>query len=147
MTSHLSHQLPHTVRSFLLRQMFCSRNYSSITLPTSPSQTPIAMSTMSTRSSKRQRTSKDEPYQLIYWPGIPGRGEHVRLALEEAGAKYSDVSNESKDGINAVLSQIGDKNVGDEHNPPPFAPPILKHGELCISQTANILMYLGPQLG
>lgn len=102
---------------------------------------------MSTRSSKRQRTSKDEPYQLIYWPGIPGRGEHVRLAFEEAGANYSDVSNESKDGIKAVLSQISDKNVGDEHNPPVLAPPILKHGELCISQTPNILMYLGPQLG
>lgn len=102
---------------------------------------------MSTRSSKRQRTSKDVPYELIYWPGIPGRGEHIRLALEEAGASYKDVSNASKDGINATLAQISDKNVGDEHNPPPLAPPVLKHGDLTISQTPNILMYLGPRLG
>jgi glutathione S-transferase len=104
-------------------------------------------SNMSSPSRKRQRTSQEAPYELIYWPGIPGRGEHIRLALEEAGASYSDVSNQSQDGMQAVLSQISDKNMGDEHNPPPLAPPILKHGELCISQTPNILMYLGPKLG
>ena len=102
---------------------------------------------MSTRSSKRQRTSKDVPYQLLYWPGIPGRGENIRVAFEEAGVSYSDVCNESKDGMQALLAQISDKNTGDEHNPPPLAPPILKHGELCLSQTPNILMYLGPHLG
>lgn len=102
---------------------------------------------MSTQSSKRQRTSKDVPYELVYWPGIPGRGEHIRLAFEEAGESYHDVSNESKDGVQAVLQQISDQNMGDEHNPPPLAPPILRHGELCISQTPNILMYLGPHLG
>ena len=26
------------------------------------------------------------PYELYYWPGIQGRGEYVRLALEDAGA-------------------------------------------------------------
>ncbi len=103
--------------------------------------------TMSTRNSKRQRTSKDVPYELIYWPGIPGRGEHIRLVLEGAGASYKDTSNETKDGVQAVLAQISDENMGDEHNPPPLAPPVLKHGELAISQTPNILMYLGPQLG
>jgi len=102
---------------------------------------------MSTRSSKRQRTSKDEAYELLYWPGIPGRGEHVRLAFEEAGVSYKDTSNEAKDGIKVIMAQINDKNLGDEHNPPPLAPPILKHGELLLSQTPNILMYLGPQLG
>jgi hypothetical protein len=25
-------------------------------------------------------------YELYYWPGIQGRGEFIRLALEEAGA-------------------------------------------------------------
>jgi hypothetical protein len=27
-------------------------------------------------------------YELYYWPGIQGRGEFVRLALEEASADY-----------------------------------------------------------
>jgi glutathione S-transferase len=95
---------------------------------------------------KRQKTSKDVPYELIYWPGIPGRGEHVRLALEEAGASYTD-SAHVENGIKLVLSQIDTKNLGDANNPPPLAPPILKHGDLLISQTSNILLYLGPRLG
>ncbi len=102
---------------------------------------------MSTRSSKRQKTSIDTPYELIYWPGIPGRGEHIRLAFEATGTKYVDVSNATDAGVKAVMAQISGENLGDEHNPPPLAPPVLKHGELLISQTSNILLYLGPQLG
>jgi glutathione S-transferase len=98
---------------------------------------------MATRSSKRQKT---EPYELIYWPSLPGRGEHIRLAFEEAGVEYSDTAH-IKDGVKTVLAQISDKNLGDEHNPPPLAPPILKHGDLIINQTPNILLYLGPKLG
>lgn len=95
--------------------------------------------------SKRQRSSKDVPYELIYWPGIPGRGEHIRLVLEEAGATYTDTA-QVKDGMQLVTSQIDDKNRGDTENPPPFAPPILKHGDLLIYQTPNILQYLGRRL-
>ena len=102
---------------------------------------------MSTRSSKRQKTTKDTPYELIYWPGIPGRGEHIRLAFEETGTDYVDVSNATEAGVKAVMAQISTENLGDEHNPPPLAPPVLKHGDLLISQTPNILMYIGPQLG
>lgn len=102
---------------------------------------------MSTRSSKRQKTSKDTPYELIYWPSIPGRGEHIRLAFEETKTEYLDVSNATEAGVKAVLGQISQENLGDEYNPPPLAPPVLKHGELLISQTSNILLYLGPQLG
>ena len=29
-------------------------------------------------------------YELYYWPGIQGRGEFVRLALEEADAEYDE---------------------------------------------------------
>jgi len=102
---------------------------------------------MSTRSSKRQKTAKvHAPFELVYWPGIPGRGEHVRLALEEAGAEYTDTARIDH-GMNTVLELISDKNLGDDTNPPPFAPPILKHGDLTISQTPNILLYLGPKLG
>ena len=101
--------------------------------------------TMSTRSSKRQRTTKDAPYELIYWPGIPGRAEHIRLALEEAGASYTDTALTKEKAVPAVMAQINAQNTGDAHNPPPLAPPILKHGDLTIGQTPNILMYLGSQ--
>ena len=33
-----------------------------------------------------------QAYELFYWPGIQGRGEYVRLALEEAGVDYVDVA-------------------------------------------------------
>lgn len=91
------------------------------------------------------------PYELIYWPGIPGRGEFIRLALEEGGAEYTDTAQEEArekgKGMEKVAAQIDPENVGDEFNPPPLAPPILKHGDLVISQMPNILLYLGPKLG
>ncbi|RYC53838.1 hypothetical protein CHU98_g12370 [Xylaria longipes] len=95
---------------------------------------------------KRQKSTKDIPYELIYWPGIPGRGEFIRLALEEGGADYTDTAHTEK-GMDQTLAQIDDQNVGDANNPPPLAPPILRHGDLLISQTPNILLYLGPRLG
>ena len=100
----------------------------------------------SANPAKRQKSSKDVPYQLIYWPGIPGRGEHIRLALEEAAAEYTDSAHE-KNGIKKVMAAIDPKSKGDDLNPPTCAPPILKHGDLTINQTPNILLYLGPRLG
>ena len=94
--------------------------------------------------SKRQRSSAQEStskYELLYWPGVPGRGEHIRLLLEDAGAPYLDALSAP-----LILSQISDKNVGNAENPPPLAPPILKHGSVLLSQTSNILMYLGQEL-
>jgi glutathione S-transferase len=80
-------------------------------------------------------------YQLFYWPEIQGRGEFVRLALEDAGAAYDDVAR-SKAGMSRMMAMM---NGGrDEH--PPFAPPFLKSGKLVIAQVANILFYLGPRL-
>lgn len=101
---------------------------------------------MSAPAPKRQKTGDDTVYELIYWPGSPGRGEHVRLALEAGGANYTDTAHETK-GIDKVLAQVSDKNIGDDLNPPPLAPPVLQHGDLLISQTPNILLYLGPKLG
>jgi glutathione S-transferase len=71
-------------------------------------------------------------YELFYWPAIQGRGEFVRLALEDAGASYRDVWRESE---SMALS------------PHALAAPYLKAGKLVIPQTANILLYLGPRLG
>lgn len=96
---------------------------------------------------KRQKLAKDVPYRLVYWPGLPGRGEHVRLALEEAGAEYSDTAF-TDGGIDEVLAFVQGTVPDDGINLPPCAPPILKHGDsLVISQTPNILQYLGTRLG
>jgi glutathione S-transferase len=80
-------------------------------------------------------------YELYYWPDIQGRGEYVRLALEEAGADYADVAR-SERGMAAMMRMM-------EASPgtPPFAPPFLKAGKLVIGQTANILLYLGSRHG
>ena len=80
-------------------------------------------------------------YQLFYWPEIQGRGEFVRLALEEAGVAYDDVAR-SKAGMERMMSMMN----GGREKRPPFAPPFLKVGELLIAQMANILFYLGPRL-
>jgi glutathione S-transferase len=79
-------------------------------------------------------------YELFYWAGIQGRGEFVRLALEEAGADYVDVAREAG-GEGAMLRLLD----GEEVEQPPFAPPYLRAGGRLIGQTANILLYLGPR--
>ncbi|HET6431432.1 glutathione S-transferase [Dyella sp.] len=79
-------------------------------------------------------------YQLYYWTGIPGRGEFVRLALEDAGAEYTDVAR--VEGDRALQPFLDGKHAGA----PPFAPPFLKVGRTVIAQVANILHYLGPPL-
>ena len=80
-------------------------------------------------------------YELYYWPSIQGRGEFVRLALEDAGADYVDVARRPK-GMAAMMRFMESSAI----ERPPFAPPFLKAGKLVIAQTANILFYLGPRL-
>jgi glutathione S-transferase len=84
-------------------------------------------------------------YELYYWPSIQGRGEFVRLALEEADADYVDVARKpgKGGGVPALLRFLD----GTRLKHPPFAPPFLKAGELVIGQTANILLYLGARHG
>lgn len=82
------------------------------------------------------------PYQLLYWDGLQGRGEFVRLALEEAGIAYVDVARR-KGGMPKLMASLD----GDKVDHPSFAPPVLKVGELLIGQTANILQYLGTKHG
>jgi glutathione S-transferase len=80
-------------------------------------------------------------YELYYWPEIQGRGEFVRLALEEGGADYVDVAR--RPGGTSTMMKLLD---GSRLKRPPYAPPFLKAGNLMIGQTANILHYLGPRL-
>lgn len=84
-------------------------------------------------------------YQLHYWPGIQGRGEFIRLALEAAGTPYVDVARgdaANGQGLPALLHCLQDASV----TRPPFACPVLVDGKQVIAQTAAILLYLGPRL-
>ena len=108
---------------------------------------------MSERSAKKQRTQPR--YELLYHPGIPGRGEFIRLAFEAAGVPYTDVANENKNGYSQVQKICMNKgNESSDGNPPVFSPPALrvpgagKDGQaLVISQTPNMLFYLGERIG
>jgi glutathione S-transferase len=84
------------------------------------------------------------PYQLYYWPSIQGRGEFIRLALEDAGASYTDVARlpESEGGGVAALFRF---LRGEAPGARPFAPPFLIAGELVIAQTTNVLAYLASR--
>jgi glutathione S-transferase len=84
-------------------------------------------------------------YHLYYWPGIQGRGEFVRLALEEAAADYVDYAllpPKRGGGVPAMLKFLQARGIAR----PPFAPPFLRAGRQLIAQTANILLFLGPRL-
>jgi glutathione S-transferase len=84
-------------------------------------------------------------YELYYWPQIQGRGEFIRLALEEAGADYVDVARlpASRGGGDGAIERV---LRHARNGRTPFAPPILKAGRALIAQTAGILQYLGPPL-
>ena len=79
-----------------------------------------------------------DKYFLYYWPSIQGRGEFIRLALEDAGAAYSDVAR-GPGGVQKMMKVMQRSHV--------FAPPFLVHGRVVLAQTANVLLYLGPRLG
>jgi len=80
-------------------------------------------------------------YELYYWPTIQGRGEFVRLALEEAGSEYVDVARDGRKGygVPRLLRILAGREGGEL----PFAPPFLKAGRRVVAQTANILLFLG----
>src|ERR1700719_2057186 len=84
-------------------------------------------------------------YEFFYWPEIQGRGEFVRLALEDAGAAYIDVTRglESEGlGVPAMLALM--RGAGTSHIP--FAPPFLRDGDKIVSHTSAILQYLGGRI-
>jgi glutathione S-transferase len=92
-------------------------------------------------------------YKLFYWPGIPGRGEFVRLLLEDAKIPYIDVVKSvfgfifelcikgPKEGAQAIIKVLN----GEEGGLPAFAPPILQDGDQFISQSTNICLYLAKK--
>lgn len=86
-------------------------------------------------------TARARTTLLYYWPTIQGRGEFIRLALEEAGAPYRDVAREpgGMEELTALLEEAAGL--------PPFAPPFVRHRGRLIAQTAHILQVLAPELG
>jgi glutathione S-transferase len=82
-------------------------------------------------------------YELYYWPSIQGRGEFIRLALEEAGADYVDVARRpGKRGVSAMMKLMENRRLSC----PPYAPPFVKAGKIIVAQTANVLLFLAPRL-
>ncbi|GAB5347891.1 glutathione S-transferase [Alteriqipengyuania sp. 357] len=79
-------------------------------------------------------------YDLWYWPGAPGRGEFVRVALEAAGVSYRDRARE--DGVDALVDDL-DGRTGIR----PFAPPYIVDGDNCIAQVAHIVTWLAGRHG
>jgi glutathione S-transferase len=81
-------------------------------------------------------------YELFYWPEIQGRGEFVRLVLEDADCEYVDVAREPdrEDELEDVLA-------GKRDGALPFAPPVLYAGALVVAQTAAITRFLGERHG
>lgn len=101
------------------------------------------MSARQRSKGKRTTRARSGPrIELYYWPMIQGRGEFVRLALEEAGADYVDVARE-KGGMAAMMRFL----EGEERGALPFAPPFVRVGRTVVSQTANVLAFLAPRLG
>jgi glutathione S-transferase len=91
-------------------------------------------------------TSTDAPYALYYWPSLPGRGEFVRLVLEQAGVAYDDVARRPAaegGGVPALMAQLRATEPGLR----PLAPPVLVHGRLRLAQMPNICAFLGARHG
>ena len=80
-------------------------------------------------------------YELFYWPGIQGRGEFVRLVLEEAGASYVDVAR-GPGGVRKLLAALE-----GELAPYAFAPPVLRAGRIVVAQTALVTRFVGERHG
>lgn len=114
-------------------------------------------------------TTSTPKYELLYHPGIPGRGEFIRLALESQKIPYTDIANPSssahENGYATVQRICMNPHAleSEAGNPPVFSPPGLRvcfastggqgrEGEegnrktLVISQTPNILIYLGEKI-
>jgi glutathione S-transferase len=96
-------------------------------------------------------------YEILYHPGIPGRGEFIRLCFEATGVPYTDLAASDPEGGYKTVQEIcmnPSSLSSADANPPVFSPPALripgagKDGKpLIISQTPNILIYLGGRLG
>ncbi len=85
-------------------------------------------------------------YELLYWPGIQGRGEFIRLAFEAAGVPYVDVGRlpaAQGGGAGAIARLLREPGPWLT----PLGPPALRYGKVLVAQTAAILQWVAPRLG
>jgi glutathione S-transferase len=107
---------------------------------------PCCPSVLAPLSSLVYQGHMPETYTLYYWPGLPGRGEFVRLVLEQAGVPYDDVARRPKEeggGPAAIMQILSAPGPGLR----PLAPPVLVHGDVRLAQMPNICAYLGARHG
>lgn len=91
-------------------------------------------------------TTQAETYKLYYWQSFQGRGEFIRLILEDSGTPYIDVAR-TPEAEGGGASAVAAFRNGTNEGYPVFAPPVLKIGDLVIAQTTNICRFLGERLG
>jgi glutathione S-transferase len=89
--------------------------------------------------------SESPDYALYYWPNLPGRGEFVRLILEQARVPYDDVARrptQAGGGPAAIMRILSAAGPGLR----PLAPPVLVvNGDVQLAQMPNICAYLGAR--
>lgn len=102
------------------------------------------------RSKKQLILIEPMTIHLYYWPTIQGRGEFIRLALEATGTAYLDIVRQTEEAGGGTENMLQFLNQISATRPA-FAPPVLVDNsegeEIIVSQTANILLHLGPKLG
>jgi len=97
---------------------------------------------MAQQQQQRQHKNRDEePWNLYYWPAIPGRGEFVRLLFEEAQVPYVDV------GRVEGWEKVRDFVYGARDGFPVAAPPVIQRGDVILAQSMNICLYLAEKYG
>lgn len=103
---------------------------------------------MAEHESKRQKTDDEHPYELFYWPVIPGRAEHIRLLFEATATPYTDHSKLAPgEAVSKVTELTTLTNNGTSSSPPFFAVPALRHGpDVLLNQTPNILQYVAKRV-
>ncbi len=86
-------------------------------------------------------------YELFYWPTLQGRGELVRLYLEDAGIPYVDVARQpatAGGGVEAMLKLVRE-GLG---RIVPYASPMVRvDGEYLVWQASNILQVIAEREG
>ena len=87
------------------------------------------------------------PWNLYYWPMLPGRGEFIRLAFEAAGARYVDVARAPESDGGGVASVLRMMRSADHGRYAGYAAPFVERDGVVLSQVANILHTIAPELG
>ena len=86
-------------------------------------------------------------HELFYWPGLPGRGEYVRLCLEDAGTPYVDVARLPEaqgGGASAIMNWSARTEMGASRSSP-VAPTGISSRSLTSSQRTNFCESEGRQ--